>query len=752
MSYFVDVNTDGFPQRIVINTIDPLTGHKDDPISIFGQNFYAIDKVRFDQVEADFTVIDDGQIIAYVPTSAGSGNIFVESQSRQSTGEFNGPFIPFPRISSFTPLTGVSQDQIIIKGNNFSGVSGVLFNNIQSSSITVVDNTGVYATVPDGNSRGFITLQANSGVSTDTSDEWKLHAVFQSVTPSSGQVDTPLVIGGSGFYSTTLIEEGSSTYLVGFGGEDITANFAINSTTQLTGNVPSGAASGFLYVYDNDGSVRQSDVTFNILHSAPVLDALAPSSGISGQYVSVSGRNLFNINAVTVSGASLNPISAFNQDTGNGLYINFNIPNISEGTYSIVASGDQGDSTLANAYTVLGNPTISSIVQSSGCEGDEIQLNGTNLYQHSKIYLNHTGVQAQVVSGNDSDIYFTLPTLTGTGVNFIIDNGVSTDTSSQFRGILSPSIGFFTPISGTFNDTIVISGQGFDLIQGVKIGNTSISNSSYTVTNLTGIEVTLPSNAQDGVITISGFCQSDSSTGSFNFLNGPITISGFDPNTGFVNSNTIVGSGINLDKTSYIEFSGRSSNTVYQYTFGLAGSTGIEFLIPTGVEIGQARPLVFVDIEGRSTQTSESLTVTDIEVPYISGFHPTGGSTGSYVLISGSGMNSITNFYMNGIESTFSSITIGSTPVISGIVPAITPWPQNILVKVSSSAGSSETGDFNIYAHNPNFYENINLISPSYDSPSQKTYIEVVDQGNGFGAVMLQDILGTGHIISTFVG
>lgn len=64
-------------------------------------------------------------------------------------------------VSGFAPASGPAGTQVTISGNNFTGITNVQFNGINSSFV-VNSSTQITATVPPGNTAGFITVINNA--------------------------------------------------------------------------------------------------------------------------------------------------------------------------------------------------------------------------------------------------------------------------------------------------------------------------------------------------------------------------------------------------------------------------------------------------------------------------------------------------------------------------------------------------------------------------------------------------------------
>jgi uncharacterized repeat protein (TIGR03803 family) len=129
-----------------------------------------------------------------------------------------------------------------ILGQGFTSSSVVEFSGVPSTSIVLNGSGLLTAVVPAGALTGSVTV--TTGVSTLTSKQtFYVTPNLKTFSPSSGTVGTIVTIAGSGLTQTTK---------VAFNG--VSATFVVNSDTQVTATVPSGATSGKIAIATKGGS------------------------------------------------------------------------------------------------------------------------------------------------------------------------------------------------------------------------------------------------------------------------------------------------------------------------------------------------------------------------------------------------------------------------------------------------------------------------------------------------------------------
>jgi uncharacterized repeat protein (TIGR03803 family) len=137
-----------------------------------------------------------------------------------------GPFI------SFMPRARKVGHGVKILGQGFTGASAVSFNGTHASFV-VVSDTFIKARVPDGATSGFLAVKTPSGT-LKSNRTFLVKPQIVGFSPASGMVGTTVVINGISLKQTSKVT---------FDGV-ATTNFTIDSDSQITVTVPTGAQSG----------------------------------------------------------------------------------------------------------------------------------------------------------------------------------------------------------------------------------------------------------------------------------------------------------------------------------------------------------------------------------------------------------------------------------------------------------------------------------------------------------------------------
>ncbi|MBI3877283.1 MAG: DUF11 domain-containing protein, partial [Verrucomicrobia bacterium] len=129
-------------------------------VIITGQNFTGTTAVEFNGVSSPFTVNNNTQITATVPTNATTGPLRVVAPAGVFITTANFP-VP-PRVDSISPNVGPALTAVTILGQNFTGATAVTFHGF-TAAFTVNSDTNITAFAPALAGSGLITVTTPSG-------------------------------------------------------------------------------------------------------------------------------------------------------------------------------------------------------------------------------------------------------------------------------------------------------------------------------------------------------------------------------------------------------------------------------------------------------------------------------------------------------------------------------------------------------------------------------------------------------------
>jgi uncharacterized repeat protein (TIGR03803 family) len=152
---------------------------------------------------------------------------------------------PFVRLEP-TQITGLVGAHIGMFGQGFTNASVVKFGGVASTVVTHAGTTYLTAVVPVGAATGPVTVTTGSTTLT-SSQTFKVKPKITTFSPPSGPIGTLVTITGTGLTQTTKVT---------FNG--VSAAFTVDSDSQLTATVPTGATTGKIVVTTKGGSAVSS--------------------------------------------------------------------------------------------------------------------------------------------------------------------------------------------------------------------------------------------------------------------------------------------------------------------------------------------------------------------------------------------------------------------------------------------------------------------------------------------------------------
>jgi uncharacterized repeat protein (TIGR03803 family) len=137
---------------------------------------------------------------------------------------------------------------VIILGNNLTGTTSVSFGRT-AATFTVASDTEIKTTVPAGATTGTVAVTTPKGT-LKSNVPFRVTPHITSFTPMNGPIGTPVTITGVSLTQTSKVT---------FGGVKATS-FTVNSDTQVTATVPTGAVTGRIAITTPGGTAVSSGI------------------------------------------------------------------------------------------------------------------------------------------------------------------------------------------------------------------------------------------------------------------------------------------------------------------------------------------------------------------------------------------------------------------------------------------------------------------------------------------------------------
>jgi hypothetical protein len=206
-----------------------------------------------------------------------------------------------PKIISFIPASGPVGTQVTITGSQFTGATKVAFNGTPASFV-IDSDTQLRATVPAGATSGkIIVINAFDAGSSATDYFVTAPPTISSFTPTNGPAGAQVTISGNNFIGATSVAFNETN----------TANFIVDSNTQIRADVPADApqGGGKISVTNADGSAVSANI-FTVT-ATPIIFSFSPVRAIVGTEITVTGSRFSGATSVSFNGTP----AAFTLDT-----------------------------------------------------------------------------------------------------------------------------------------------------------------------------------------------------------------------------------------------------------------------------------------------------------------------------------------------------------------------------------------------------------------------------------------------------
>jgi hypothetical protein len=498
-------------------------------------------------------------------------------------------------------------------------------------------------------------LEAGGG-SSSSAELYQLALQITSLSPTSGEIGTPVTITGTGFGTS----QGTST--VTFNGTNATPSSWTASS--IVAAVPPGATTGPVVV--TVGGIPSNGVTFTVLAS-PSITSLSPTSGPIATVVTVTGTNFGSTqgaSTVTFNGTRGTPTS------WSASQIVVPVPvGATTGPVVVTESG-----VASNGITFTVTLGITTLSPASGVVGTTVTINGGGFGStQGTSTVTFDGSTATPSSWGADTIVAPVPAGAGTGPVVAVVGGVSSN-GVTFTNTAAPVITSISPASGTSGTVVTVIGSNFGATQGTSTVTFSGAAATPTTWAAGQIVVPAPAGVLTGniVVTVNGL-----PSNSVWFVGAP-TITSLSPSSGAITGTiTITGTNFNLIQgTSTVTFNGTSATATSW------SAASIVVTIPSGATTGP----VIVTVGGTA---SNSKTFTVTAPPVITSLSPTSYGIGEIVTIAGTtfgssrGTSTITFNGTAATSKTWSATSI-TVPVPTGATTG------NVVVTVAGVASNGK--------------------------------------------------------------
>jgi hypothetical protein len=231
----------------------------------------------------------------------------------------------------------------------------------------------------------------------------------------------------------------------------------------------------------------------------------------------------------------------------------------------------------------------------------------------------------------------------------------------------APVVTSFTPADGAVGSTVTVTGTGFDGTSAVAVGGALVT--SYSRKSDTSLTLVVPVTAPAGSIAVVNSMGSGGSLAKFYVTPSVDSIS---PSSGSPGTNVVL-TGSGLSGLTKVMFGTRPATSFYVTSPNQATA-----VVPLAATTG---PIVVSVPSSTGTATASSTTFTysdgGVTAPVVTAFSPAQAAVGSYVTLTGTGFNSVSNVTVGGVDSFFNLINDTQinvqvpTAAVSGFIQAV---------------------------------------------------------------------------------
>lgn len=479
-----------------ITSFSPTSGPVGTVVTINGANFTGTNSASFNGIVAnDFVIVNPSLVTARVAAGSTSGPIRVFGFNGFSISSTNFTVtapVPAPAITSFSPNSGPVGTSVAIAGTNFTGATGVSFNNVAAASFVVNSATQITATVAAGSSTGAIRVTTPGGTATSSTN----FTVAASNAPVITNIDNNVYTGFEIFISGQNLANPAS---VTCGGIPVPlANIVVSAPNVIRLTVPATWPIGTNPVVVTTANGTSNSVSLTITH---YVENYRPGNGVySGFVIAMNGTRLSTVSAVTIGGitASFTVV--------NDTRINVTVPNFGS------ALGDKAVTTTTPlGGTVSGpfplrvfaatGPIITAISPLSGPVGSVVSIDGFNLNTVNSVRIGDiTLPNSTFTVVNANRINATVPVGAQSGFLVGVSNPTTGNLSDDRFTVTAPliTINNVDILSAPANATITITGNN---LTGAQVA-VSIIPLNVLSNNGTTMTVQAPSFAWSGPLIV----------------------------------------------------------------------------------------------------------------------------------------------------------------------------------------------------------------------------------------------------------
>jgi hypothetical protein len=628
-----NVKVDASPAKkeAKVSGFAPTSGRVGTVVTITGENFVPQTKVHVGGRPVKSISTTATQIQFAIPQRYDDGVITLKHPGMGQdvpVGTFT--VIVDPVILGFQPASGPPGTRVEISGTGFAQGDQILFNG-RPLAISELTPARMVVVIPPDGKTDFFTV-SRPGVNYAATSKQKFTVVqpapvVSGIAPASGPPGTNVRITGQNFTPDDKVFYGA-----------IPARIAGITPTTIDVEVPANAkVSAAFLVKTNHGNAQSA--VFNLV-LPPQIGRFAPEWGPVGAQVEIFGDHFVQSDQVWLGNVQCRLVSF----TENKLVVQ--IPAGAVTAQLTVRRSGQVVATSQKAFEVVGAPTINGFTPALGPVGTRVTIGGTGFEPNMTVYY---GAQKLGIVGRGPSSVDVIVPQNATNQPFVVETrGGRAQSAASFQVITFSTIVSVTPTQGVAGTKVQIGVQHPGQSDAFFLGAVKLP---IVERSAQGYVVTIPANAQSGVIEWESYGKRFSSKWRFQVLQ-PAAITGYAPTSGVPGTQVTI-SGANFTAQAKVFF----GNTPCQIVKRQLPGTLVIVIPPTAA----GADYLWVEDGGVRVKTAAPFTV--VAPVTVTGFSPASGPPGTQVTINGTGFTAATTVTFNGAALAVTSRTAGSLVV-----------------------------------------------------------------------------------------
>lgn len=440
----------------IITTIAPVEGMPGTHVRMSGQNLTPADLVSYGKYKAEIASRGPDHVEVIVPGEARVDEFFtLQNANGQARSPQKFTLHEPAIIARISPAAGKVGDTIQIFGNHFRAGDRVSLGNVELA-VEQLRPTQIVARIAQGAESGPVVLERGSvKVSSRQKLEVLYAPIIQSFSPEGGKPGSKVTLTGQHFGKDAVVYYGNNQLrILGRQGNH----------TMIVG-IPKNASDQPFRVRTKAG-VAISQQPFQI-HVFPVVTGVSPRQGFPGTRITLHGKNLGSVHAVTLDDVALTIVSK------SPTQLQADIPpGARSGRIKVQSFGTWLPSKLG--FEVLAAPVITSFTPQAGPPGTELVIEGTGFTPETVILFEKAPLAITRRENGRLVVRIHGEAKPGKGYLFARNGLSETHAPAQFHVTAPAEITGFSPESVEAGAKVVIQGRNFDMTTRVFWGDVNL--------------------------------------------------------------------------------------------------------------------------------------------------------------------------------------------------------------------------------------------------------------------------------------